>query len=76
MQPENVPDSTEVLEALKRAIRDNPGVRRLPAEEVARQLLLGGYLPEEPPLPFVADALGTMEAEDQAFGPDVPIEDE
>jgi hypothetical protein len=76
MLPENVPDSIEVLEALKRAIRDNPGVRRLPAEEVARQLLLGGYLPEEPPLPFVADALGTMEAEDQAFGPDVPIEDE
>src|SRR4051794_33566602 len=34
MLPENVPDSTEVLEAVKRAIRDNPGVRRLPTEEV------------------------------------------
>jgi hypothetical protein len=75
MLPENVPDSAEVLQAVKRAIREKPGVRRLPAE-VAGRLIVGGYLPEEPPLPFVADALGTIEAEDQAFGPDVPIEDE
>ena len=74
--PDNVPDSAEIVEAVKRAIRDNPRARNLPAEEMARRLVLGGYLQEEPPVPFVADALGTMEAEDQAFGPDVPMENQ
>ena len=34
-----------------------------------------GYLQEEPSLLFVADALGTIEAEDQAFGPDVALKE-
>jgi hypothetical protein len=37
--------------------------------------VLGGYLQEEPSLHRVADALASLEAEEQAFGPDVPTED-
>lgn len=77
--PENTPISGDisvnVLQALRQAIRDNPHMRYLPIEEIPRQLVLGGYLHEEPSLLFVADALGTIEAEDQAFGPDVPLEE-
>jgi hypothetical protein len=65
----------EVLEALKRALKDDRRLRDIPAEEVARQLVLGGYLREEPTLLQMADALSTLEAEEQAFGPDVPTED-
>jgi hypothetical protein len=42
---------------------------------VARQLVLGGYLQEEPTLSQAADALASLEAEEQAFGADVPTED-
>jgi hypothetical protein len=73
--PDNTPDRTEILEAVEGAVRDDPYVRDLPPEEVARQLVLGGYLQEEPPVSLVADALGTIGAEEQAFGPDVPLEE-
>ena len=69
------PGFQEVLEALKRALEDNRRLRDFPAEEVARQLVLGGYLGEEPTVPQAADALASLEAEEQAFGPDVPTED-
>ena len=69
------PGFQEVLDALKRALEDNRRLRDLPAEEVARRLVLGGYLQEEPALHRVADALASLEAEEQAFGPDVPTED-
>ena len=65
----------EVLEALKRALENNRQLQNLPADEVARQLVLGGYLQEEPTLSQAADALASLEAEEQAFGPDVPTED-
>jgi hypothetical protein len=69
------PGFQEVLEALKRALEDNRQLRDLPADEVARQLVLGGYLQEEPTLSQAAGALVSLEAEEQAFGPDVPTED-
>ena len=64
----------EVIEALKRALEDNRLLTNSPAEEVARQLVLGGYLREEPTPPQMADALSSLSAEEQAFGPDVPTE--
>ena len=73
--PQNTPVSSDIsvaiLQALRRAIQDNPHVLDIPIEEIPHQLVLGGYLQEEPSLLFVADALWTIEAEDQAFGPDV-----
>ena len=65
----------EVLDTLKRALQDNCRLGDFPDEEVACQLVLGGYLQEEPNLSVVADALASLEAEEQAFGPDVPTED-
>jgi hypothetical protein len=37
------------------------------AEEVARQLVLGGHLEGEPSPPLVAEALEGLEAEEQSF---------
>jgi hypothetical protein len=65
----------EVLEALERAFVDNPRLRVAPIEELARQLVLGGYLEEEPSLGLVGEAKATIVAEEQAFGPDVPLEE-
>ena len=39
----------------------------MPAEEVARQLVLGGRLEGEPAPPLVAEALEGLEAEEQSF---------
>jgi hypothetical protein len=69
------PGYDEVLEALERALMDNPHLRVAPVEEVARQLMLGGYLREEPPWGLVGAAMATVVAEEQAFGPDVPLEE-
>ena len=69
------PGFQEVLEAIKRALEDDRQIVELPAEEVARQLMLGGYVEGEPTVFRVTDALATLEAEEQAFGPDVPTED-
>jgi hypothetical protein len=69
------PDFQEVLEALKRALEDNRLLRGSPAGEVARQLVVGSYLQEQPTVSQAADALASLHAEEQAFGPDVPTED-
>jgi hypothetical protein len=69
------PGLQEVLEALKRALEDDRLLQDFPADEVARQLVLGGYLQEEPTVSQAADALASLKAEEQAFGPDVPTED-
>jgi hypothetical protein len=63
------PDPDEILEALKRAVRDDPGVRERKAEEVSRDLAQGGYLPEEPDPVLVAEMLGLIEAEQGPGGP-------
>ncbi len=73
--PRDESDFDDVLKALERALEDNPHLRDLPAEEVLRQLILGGYLQDKPPLLLVEEALGTIEAEEQAFGPDIPSEE-
>jgi hypothetical protein len=69
------PGFQEVLDALKRALENNRRLGDFPAEEVARQLMVGGYLREEPDLSVVTDALASLGAKEQAFGPDVPTED-
>jgi hypothetical protein len=42
----------------------------MPAEEVARQLVLGGYVQEEPSPALVADMLDALEAEEDGFETD------
>jgi hypothetical protein len=69
------PGYDEVLEALEQVLADNPRLRVAQVEEVARQLMLGGYLEKEPSLGVVGEAMATVVAEEQAFGPDVPLEE-
>jgi hypothetical protein len=64
------PSPEEILEALREAIFDNPRLTETPAEEVARQLVLGGYLQEEPSPVLVADMLDALEAEEGGFEAD------
>ena len=75
MSSREEPGFQEVLEAIKRALEDDRHLSDSPADEVARQLVLGGYVEGEPTVSRVADALASLEAEEQAFGPDVPTED-
>lgn len=62
---ESGPD--EILEALREAVSDNPRLTERPSEEVARQLVFGGYLHEEPSPALVADMLDALEAEEEGF---------
>lgn len=64
-----------VLKALEQALMGNPHLRVAPIDEVARQLMLGGYLEKEPSLGVVGEAMATVVAEEQGFGPDVPLEE-
>ena len=57
------PDPDEILEALKRAVRDDPGMQERPAEDLSKDLARGGYLREEPDPVLVAEMLGTIESE-------------
>jgi hypothetical protein len=68
----SIPDKCEpgfdqILGALREALKENPRLREIPAEEVARQLVLGGFLEEEPAPPLVAEALEGLEAEEHSF---------
>ena len=69
------PSTEEVIEALERALMHDPHLRDAPIEEVARQLMLGAYLHEEPSPDLVGEAMALVIAEEQAFGPDVPMEE-
>ncbi|MCA1729357.1 MAG: hypothetical protein LC751_08100 [Actinobacteria bacterium] len=60
-----------MYEAVERAFKDRRELSHATAEEVARQLVLRGYLQEEPPVALVADAMCTVEAEEQAFAPSI-----
>ncbi len=64
------PDPDEILEALREAIFENPRLTEMPSEEVTRQLVLGGYLQEEPSPVLVADTLDSLEAEESTFDTD------
>jgi hypothetical protein len=70
--PESVPERGEpgfdqILTALREAVKENSRLKEMPAEEVARQLVLGGHLEGEPAPPLVAEALEGLEAEEQSF---------
>ena len=64
------PGPEEILDALREAIFDNPRLTEMPAEEVARQLILGGYLQKEPSPALVADMLDALEADEEGFEAD------
>ena len=65
--PKREPGPEEILDALREAIFDDPRLTEMPAEEVARQLVLGGHLQEEPSPVLVADMLDALDAEEGGF---------
>ena len=62
------PDPDEILGALREAVADNPRLEEMPAEEVARQLVLEGRLQ-------LAEMLDALEAEESAFEAEEPSEE-
>ena len=64
------PGADEIIEALREAIFDNPRLREMPAEEIARQLVLEGRLQQEPSPVLVAEMLDALEAEEGGFEAD------
>ena len=64
------PDPDRILEALKGLLRDYPGARKRPTEEVSRELVRGGYLQEEPDPVLVAEMLEGLEGEEQSLQAD------
>lgn len=64
------PGPDEILDALKRAIGEDPDLRRKPAEEISRELALGGYLEEKPDPVLVAEMVEGIEDEDATAQPD------
>ncbi len=70
------PDPDEILGALREAVADNPRLAEMPAEEVARQLVLEGRLQLEPSPTLVAEMLDALEAEQSAFEAEEPSEEE
>ena len=57
------PDPDAVLEALKKALQEDPTLEQQPAESVATELAQRGYLEQEPDPVLVAESLGTLEAD-------------
>ena len=57
------PDPDRIMDALRKALREDPKMRERPAEEVARDLARGGYLEKEPEPVLVAELLGSMDPE-------------
>ena len=55
---------------MREAVSDNPRLAEMPAEEVARQLILEGRLQEEPSPVLVADMLDALEVEEGGFESD------
>ena len=68
--PKREPGPEEILDALREAIFDDPQLTEMSAEEVARQLVLGGHLQEEPSPVLVADMLDALDAEEGGFEAD------
>ena len=64
------PGPDRILEALKGLLRDDPEARGRPAEEVAKELVRGGYLQEEPDPVLVAEMLEGLEAEERSLQAD------
>ena len=57
------PDPDAVLEALKKALRDDPTLAQQSAESVAAELAQRGYLGQEPDPVLVAESLGVLDAD-------------
>jgi hypothetical protein len=55
------------LEHSGRGLNEDPRLKEMPAEEVARRLVKGGHLEVEPPPPLVAEALEGLEAEEHSL---------
>ncbi len=55
---------------MRQASFNNPRLTEMPPEEVARQLVLGGHLQQEPSPALVADMLDALEAEEGGFEAD------
>jgi hypothetical protein len=70
------PDPDRILEALKGLLCEDPGARQRSAEEVARELVRGGYLQEEPDPVLVAEMLDGLEAEEDSLQADEAPEEE
>jgi hypothetical protein len=70
MPEKGEPGFGQILRALREELKENPRLKEMPAEEVARQLVLGGHLEGEPAPPLVAEALEGLEAEEQSLQPD------
>lgn len=58
------PGPDEILAALREAVREDPGLRERPPEDVSRDLAHGGYLEREPSPTLVAEMLGTLGREE------------
>jgi hypothetical protein len=67
MPQKDQPGFEQILRALRKGLDENPRLKEMTAEEVARELLLGGHLEGEPPPPLVAEALEGLEAEEQSL---------
>ena len=70
MPAKHDPGPDGILEALREAIFENPRLREMPAEEVARQLILEGRLQQEPSPVLVAEMLDALEGEEEGFEDD------
>jgi hypothetical protein len=64
------PDPDRILEALKGLLREDPGARQRPAEEVSKELVREGYLQEEPDPVLVAELIEGLEAEEESLQAD------
>ena len=67
MPEKGEPGFDQILRALGEELKENPRLSEMPAEEVARQLALGGHMEGEPAPPLVAEALEGLETEEQGF---------
>ena len=57
------PGPDRIMDALREALRDDPKMRELSAEEISEQLARGGYLDEEPDPVLVAEMIGSIDPE-------------
>jgi hypothetical protein len=67
MPQKDQPGFDQILRALREGLDENPRLKEMPAEEVARQLVQVGHLEGEPPPPLVAEALEGLEAEEHSL---------
>jgi hypothetical protein len=67
MPEKDQPGFDQILKALREELKENPRLKEMPAEEVARRLVRHGHLEGEPPSPLVAEALEGLEAEEQSL---------